>query len=110
MLVPFLLELLAERIGSAELYELLKWMLWCTEDAATTLQARTRRAIRAGLDLVLRDLKDVATPVDVRTAALAMIAELPEDGERWKFVLMAVCQTELSQDFRLKIQDVLAAC
>ena len=106
-IVPFLLELLAERIASSEIYQLLEWMLWCTEDPTTgTLGTRARLAIRTGLDLFLRDFKDTAAPVGVRSRALAVAVALPEDHERWQLVLKDVHETEPNQDLRRQMENV----
>ena len=106
--VPFLLELLRERVASGEIYSVLVLVVICTEDDRSgELGENCRERIRSGLDVYLRDLADVGLRIGVRSLALDLTCRLKEQRLTWEPVVRAVYKSEPSSAMRAEIREWL---
>jgi hypothetical protein len=87
--IPFLQELVQDRVGVEGSYYLLHVIAICTNHSENTvpeyrdLVARCRARVVARLDLYLEDLQDIELSIDARSEIIGILTHLPQSRAEW---------------------------
>lgn len=102
--IPFVVELVENRVASVCLYSILSYILACTEAGdCGALGTTCRQSVRSGLDIYLRDLQEGGLPDAVRSASLDVICRLTEERATWEPIVRRVHETTSALTLRQEI-------
>jgi hypothetical protein len=115
--IPFLQELLEARIGTEQVYDLLRVIAVCTDQywvdntpdpVFHDLVARCRARLQAGLDLYLDDLQDTELSIAAHIGLLSILHFLPQSRAEWLPVVIRVRDLAPDGPIAAEISELLA--